>query len=415
MYGKEIQEYYKKELQSIIESGFYKDELLIESPQGRKIKVGGRWVLNFCANNYLGLANNWGVKLAAILALIKWGYGLSSVPFICGTQTIHKKLEKKISDFLGTEDTILYSSCEAANLGLFEVILGPDDVIISDKLSHATIIDGARLWQVIHKEKLDDGKVMLPEIRVFKHSDKIEDNLKDLEKQLEETKSKRFKLIVVDGVFSMDGDIAPLWRICNLAEKYKALVMVDDSHATGFFGPTGRGTPEYFKVMDRIDIITSTMGKALGGAVGGFTSGRKEIIDLLRQKSRPRLFSNAVPPVVAATTMKILDMIDKNTGLRDRLEKNTAYFRKKITELGFDIKPGTHPIAPIMLYDAKKAVTMAKRLLEEGIYVRAFSYPVVPKDMARIRVQISAAHGRKDLDFALKKLAKVGKELGVIK
>lgn len=411
MYAKEAKEYYEKELQSIIEGGLYKDELLIDSPQGRKISVEGHRgkVFNFCANNYLGLANNWRVKLAAIWGIIRWGYGLSSVPFICGTQTIHKKLEKKLSEFLKTEDTILYSSCEAANIGLFEVILG-FDVIISDQLSHATIIDGARLWQVTNKKKLEQGQALLPEIRVFKHSD-----MQDLEKHLQETQDKRFRLIAVDGVFSMDGDIAPLEEICDLAEKYNALLLVDDSHATGFFGPTGRGTPEYWGVIDRVDIITSTMGKALGGAVGGFTSSSKEIIDLLRQRSRPRLFSNAVPPVVVVATMKILDMIGKTTALRDKLEENTAYFRKGIDGLGFDIRPGIHPIIPVMLYDAQKAAAMAKKLVEEGIYVRAFSFPVVPKGQARIRVQISAMHTRKDLDFALGKFAKVGRELTIIK
>ena len=410
MYTKEARELYEKELQSITESGLYKDELLINSPQDREIKVEGRkgTVLNFCANNYLGLANNDEVKQAALDSIKEWGYGLASVPFICGTQTIHKRLERKFSEFLGMDDTILYSSCEAANIGLFEVILG-FDVIISDQLSHATIIDGARLWQVINKKKLDQGHAMLPEIRVFKHSDMV-----DLEKHLQETQDRRLRLIAVDGVFSMDGDIAPLRDICDLAEKYRALLMVDDSHATGFFGPTGRGTPEHFGVMDRVDIITSTMGKGLGGAVGGFTSSHKEIIELLRQRSRPRLFSNAVPPVVVAATMKILDMITGSTALRDKLEENTAYFRKGIAKLGFDIRPGIHPIIPIMLYEAQKAVTMAGRLVEEGIYVRAFSFPVVPRGQARIRVQISAVHTREDLDFALERFAKVGRELNVI-
>ncbi len=410
MYTKEAREFYEKELQSIVDSGLFKDELLIDSPQDREIRAKGRegTLLNFCANNYLGLANNSEVKQAAIKSIEDWGYGLASVPFICGTQTVHKQLEKQFSEFLRMEDTILYSSCEAANVGLFEVILG-FDVIISDQLSHATIIDGARLWQVVNKKKLEQGHVMLPEIRVFKHSD-----MTDLEKHLQETQDKRLRLIAVDGVFSMDGDVAPLKEICDLADKYRALVMVDDSHATGFFGATGRGTPEHCGVMDRVDIITSTMGKGLGGAVGGFTSSRKEIIDLLRQRSRPRLFSNAVPPVVVVATMKILDMIDRSTDLRDRLSENTAYFRKRIGELGFDIQPGIHPIIPIMLYDAQVAVAMAKRLVEEGIYVRAFSFPVVPRGQARIRVQISAVHTREDLDFALDKFARVGKEMGII-
>jgi glycine C-acetyltransferase len=411
VYTKEAKEFYEKELQSIVESGLYKDELLIDSPQDREIRVQGHkgTLLNFCANNYLGLANNSEVKQAAVKSIEDWGYGLASVPFICGTQTIHKELERKFSEFLKMEDTILYSSCEAANAGLFEVILG-FDVIISDQLCHATIIDGARLWQVVNKKKLEQGQVVLPEIRVFKHSD-----MTDLDKHLQETQDRRLRLIAVDGVFSMDGDIAPLREICDLAEKYRALVMVDDSHATGFFGPTGRGTPEYWGVMDRVDIITSTMGKGLGGAVGGFTSSRKEIIELLRQRSRPRLFSNAVPPVVVAATIKILDMLGGTTVLRDRLEENATYFRKGISRLGFDIRPGVHPIIPVMLYDAQKAAAMAKRLVEEGIYVRAFSFPVVPRGQARIRVQISAMHTRKDLDFALEKFAKVGRELGIIK
>lgn len=411
MYTKEAKEFYEKELQSIVESGLFKDELLIDSPQDREIRVKGHkgTLLNFCANNYLGLANNSEVKQAAVKSIEEWGYGLASVPFICGTQTIHKELERKFSEFLKMEDTILYSSCEAANIGLFEVILG-FDVIISDQLSHATIIDGARLWQVVNKKKLEQGQVVLPDVRVFKHSD-----MADLEKHLHETQDRRLRLIAVDGVFSMDGDIAPLREICDLAEKYRALVMVDDSHATGFFGPTGRGTPEYWGVMDRVDIITSTMGKGLGGAVGGFTSSRKEIIELLRQRSRPRLFSNAVPPVVVAATIKILDMLGGTTALRDKLEENAAYFRKGISKLGFDIRAGVHPIIPVMLYDAQKAAAMAKRLVEEGIYVRAFSFPVVPRGQARIRVQISAMHTRKDLDFALEKFAKAGRELGVIK
>ncbi len=410
MYTKEARELYESELQSITESGLFKDELLIDSPQDREIKVEGRkgTLLNFCANNYLGLANNSEVKQAALESIKEWGYGLASVPFICGTQTLHKRLERKFSEVLQMEDTILYSSCEAANVGLFEVILG-SDVIISDQLCHATIIDGARLWQVVNKKKLDQGQVMLPEIRVFKHSDMV-----DLEKHLKETQDRRLRLIAVDGVFSMDGDIAPLTEICDLAEKYRAMVMVDDSHATGFFGKTGRGTPEYCGVMDRVDIITSTMGKGLGGAVGGFTSSHRAIIELLRQRSRPRLFSNAVPPVVVAATIKILDMIAGDTALRDRLEDNTAYFRKGITALGFDIRPGIHPIIPIMLYDAQKAAAMAERLVEEGVYVRAFSFPVVPRGQARIRVQISAVHTREDLDFALDKFARVGREQKII-
>lgn len=410
MYKKEFAEYLEKELKGIRESGLFKEEWEICSPQGAEIKVGRKTMLNFCANNYLGLANNRRLKTAAVAAVKDRGYGLASVRFICGTQDIHRELERKISEFLDKEDTILYSSCAAANEGIFEVLFNHEDAVISDQLNHATIIDGVRLWQRIHARKLPDGRYELPENRVYAHMD-----MADLEKCLKETQNKRFRIIVTDGVFSMDGDIAPLKEICDLAEKYDALVMVDDSHATGFVGATGRGTPELCGVMDRVDIITSTMGKALGGAAGGFVSSRKEIVEILRQRSRPYLFSNTLPSIIAAVTIKILGMIENNTRLRDKLERNTRYFRKKIQKLGFDIRPGTHPIVPIMLYDAKKAAEMANRLKEEGIYVKAFSYPVVPKDKARIRVQISAAHSRKNLDFALAKFAKVGKELGVIK
>lgn len=410
MYEEKFQAYLKKELEAIEEDGLYKEEWPIASPQGVRIKVDGKNMLNFCANNYLGLANNFGLKVAGIMALLRWGVGAASVRFICGTQDIHKELEKKISEFLGKENTILYSSCAAANEGIFEVLFNREDAVISDQLNHATIIDGVRLWQRIHAEKMPDGKYALPENRVYKHMD-----LNDLEKHLKETQNKRFRIIVTDGVFSMDGDIASLKEICDLAEKYNALVMVDDSHATGFMGRTGRGTPEYCQVMEKVDIITSTMGKALGGAAGGFVSGKKESIEILRQRSRPYLFSNTLPPVIVAMTIKVLDTIGKNTDLRDKLESNTAHFRKTIQELGFDIKPGKHPIVPIMLYDAKKAAVMANRLKEEGVYVKAFSYPVVPKEQARIRVQISAGHNKKDLDFALEKFAKVGKEMGVIK
>lgn len=409
MYNKEVKEHLEHQLQSIKEGGLYKEERVIRSPQGAKIKVKEGQVLNFCANNYLGLADDPELIAVAKKALDERGHGLSSVRFICGTQDIHKELERKVSEFLRTEDTILYSSCAAANEGLFEVLLGPEDVVISDQLNHATIIDAVRLWGMVHKKKLGAGAVEFPENRVMKHLDTA-----DLEKHLKETQNKRFRLIATDGVFSMDGDVANLKEICDLAEKYNALVMVDDSHSTGFFGPGGRGTPEYWGVEDRVDIITSTFGKALGGATGGFTSGKKEIIELLRQRSRPYLFSNTLAPCIVATAIKVLDMISQTSDLRKKLQENTAYFREKISELGFDIRPGSHPIVPIMLYDAKKAVQMAERLLDEGIYVIAFSYPVVPREQARIRVQISAAHSRKDLDFALAKFEKVGRELGII-
>lgn len=410
MYKEETKECFKKELQSIKESGRYKEEWVIYSPQGARIKIRNSEPLNFCANNYLGLANNPELIDAKKKALDEWGSGTASVRFICGTQDIHIKLERKISKFLKTEDTILYSSCEAANVGLFEVILGFDDAVISDQLNHATIIDGVRLWGMIHKKKLEEKRVVFPVNRVFKHSD-----MADLEKHLQETRDKRFRLIATDGVFSMDGDVANLKEICDLADKYNALVMVDDSHATGFFGPTGRGTPEYCGVMDKVDIITSTLGKALGGGTGGFTTGHKEIIELLRQKSRPYLFSNSITPDTAAAGVKAMDIIGQSPDLLEKLRENTAYFREKITELSFDIKPGIHPIIPIMLYDDKLAVKMAKRFKKEGVYVKDFSYPVVPKGQARIRVQISAAHSKEDLDFVLEKFAKVGRELRVIK
>jgi glycine C-acetyltransferase len=409
MYSKEVNEYLQGQLKSIKEGGLYKEERIIRSPQGPRIKVKEGEVLNMCANNYLGLADDPELIDVAKKALDERGHGVASVRFICGTQDIHKELEKRISEFLGTEDSILYSSCAAANEGLFEVLLDTPDVVISDALNHATVIDGVRLWGMVHKKKLESGAVEFPENRVMKHSD-----MADLEKHLKETQDKRFRMIATDGVFSMDGDVAKLKEICDLAEKYNAMVMVDDSHATGFVGPGGRGTPEYCGVQGRVDVITSTLGKALGGATGGFTSGRREMIDLLRQRSRPYLFSNSVAPSIVATGIKVLDMIGKASGLRRRLEENTAYFREEITKLGFDIRPGSHPIVPIMLYDAKKAVRMAERLLEEGIYVIAFSYPVVPRDQARIRTQMSAAHSREDLTLALDKFAKIGRELKVI-
>jgi glycine C-acetyltransferase len=409
MYSKEVKEYLRHQLKSIEESGLYKEERVICSPQGSRIKVKEGEVLNLCANNYLGLADDAELIAVAKKALDERGHGLSSVRFICGTQDIHKELERRLSEFLRTEDTILYSSCAAANEGLFEVLLGPDDVVISDQLNHATVIDGVRLWGMVHKQKLGSGSVQFPENRVMKHSD-----MGDLEKHLKETQDRRFRMIATDGVFSMDGDVARLKEVCELGERYSAMVMVDDSHATGFLGPGGRGTPEYCGVEGRVDVITSTLGKALGGATGGFTSGRKEIIELLRQRSRPYLFSNTVSPSIVATGIRVLDMIGRASDLRKRLEENTAYFRKEITKCGFDIRPGSHPIVPIMLYDAKKAARMAERLLEEGVYVIAFSYPVVPRDQARIRVQVSAAHSKEDLAFAIEKFGKIGRELGIV-
>jgi len=384
-----------QELKQIIESGLYKSERIITSPQDAMITVqAGQKVLNMCANNYLGLADHPDVIRAAQESYDKWGYGLSSVRFICGTQQVHKELEKKISEFLGTEDTILYSSCFDANGGLFETLLAADDAIISDQLNHASIIDGVRLCKA---QRLR-----------FKNCD-----MQDLEEQLQQAQSARFRMIATDGVFSMDGTIAKLDRICELAEKYNALVMVDDSHSTGVLGKRGRGTPEHRGVMGRIDIITSTLGKALGGASGGFTTGRKEIIDLLRQRSRPYLFSNTLAPAIAATSLKVLEMLSTSTELRDKLAENTRYFRQQIAGLGLDVIPGEHPIVPIMLGDAVLAQKMAEQLLEKGVYVIGFSYPVVPKGAARIRTQISAAHSKEDLDFAIEKIDEVKKELGL--
>jgi len=394
MYGK-ICDYLKDELSGIREAGLYKAERVILSPQRAGIEVRQGSVINFCANNYLGLSDNSDLIAAAKESLDRWGYGMSSVRFICGTQEVHKLLERKISEFLQTEDTILYSSCFDANGGLFETLLGPEDTVISDALNHASIIDGIRLCKA--------------ERRRFAHSDMAE-----LEKHLQETRAKRFRMIATDGVFSMDGDVARLDAICDLADTYDAMVMVDDSHATGFFGPTGRGSIEHCAVMGRIDIITSTMGKALGGASGGFTSGRAEIVEILRQRSRPYLFSNTLAPVITATAVRAIDMLSETSVLCDTLRENTSHFRDRITELGFDVTPGVHPIVPIMLGEARLAQEMADQLLEEGIYVIGFSYPVVPKGQARIRVQISAAHTREDLDLALEKFAKVGRELGVI-
>jgi glycine C-acetyltransferase len=391
----QAQSLYEKTLSEIRSAGLYKDERVIESPQGSHIEVRGREVLNFCANNYLGLSSHPKIIEAAHRALDERGYGLSSVRFICGTQDIHKQLEHKISQFLGTEETILYSSCFDANGGLFETLLGPDDAIISDALNHASIIDGIRLCKARRLR--------------YEH-----DNLEDLEQKLKESQDTRLRMIATDGVFSMDGDIARLDRICELAERYKAMVMVDDSHATGFVGKTGRGTHEFRGVMGRIDIITSTLGKALGGASGGFTTGPREAIDLLRNRSRPYLFSNPRAPTIVSASMAVLDLLSSSTELRDKLERNTQRFRSRMTEAGFDIRPGTHPIVPIMLGDAKLAVEFARRLLDEGIYVIGFSYPVVPEGKARIRTQISAAHSAQDIDRAVEAFTKVGRGLRVL-
>jgi len=384
-----------RELEQIRQAGLYKAERIITSPQQPTITIaGGQKVLNLCANNYLGLADHPEIIKAARESYDKWGYGLSSVRFICGTQQIHKQLEQKISEFLGTEDTILYSSCFDANTGLFETLLTDEDAIISDQLNHASIIDGVRLCKA---QRLR-----------FANSD-----MNDLEERLKEARSARFRLIATDGVFSMDGTIAKLDEICPLAEKYDALVMIDDSHAVGVLGARGRGTHEYRGVMGRIDIITGTLGKALGGASGGYTAGRKEIVEILRQRSRPYLFSNTLAPAIVATSLKVLEILSASTELRDKLAENTTYFRKQISGLGLNVIPGEHPIVPIMLGDAVLAQNMAQKLLQKGIYVIGFSYPVVPKGAARIRTQVSAAHTRKDLDFAIEKIAEVKSELGI--
>lgn len=394
---KTLQPVLQKELAEIEQAGLYKKERIIVTPQGADIKVStGDEVINFCANNYLGLSSHPKVIEAAKHAIDKYGYGMSSVRFICGTQDIHKELEKKISEFLGTEDTILYAAAFDANGGVFEPLLGPEDAIISDELNHASIIDGVRLCKAQRFR--------------YKNCD-----MEDLEKQLIAAKDCRHRMIVTDGAFSMDGSVAPLDKICDLADKYEALVMIDESHCSGFIGKTGRGTHEHFNVMGRIDIITGTLGKALGGASGGFTSGRKEIVDMLRQRSRPYLFSNTLAPSIAGASVAVLDMLSETTTLRDKLEYNTKYFREKMTEAGFDIKPGFHPIVPVMLYDAKVAQEFAAKMLEEGIYVIGFFYPVVPQGKARIRVQLSAAHEQHHLDKAIAAFTKVGKELGVIK
>jgi glycine C-acetyltransferase len=393
------QKHYAKELQEIRDAGLFKEERVILSPQAAKIRVqpnASQEVLNFCANNYLGLSSNPELVEAAIAALRKYGLGMSSVRFICGTQEIHKELEAKIAKFLGFDDAILYSSCFDANGGVFETLLKEDCAVISDELNHASIIDGIRLCKA--------------ERQRYKHLD-----MADLEAKLVASKGARIRLVVTDGVFSMDGDVAPLKAICDLCEKHDALVMVDDSHATGFVGKTGRGTPEECGVQGRVDLVSSTLGKALGGSAGGFIAAKQEIVTLLRQRSRPYLFSNTVAPPIVAATIKVFDLIGASTKLRDKLEANTKHFREQMTRAGFAIRPGNHPICPIMLGDAKLAQNFAKELLPEGIYVIGFSFPVVPMGQARIRVQISAGHERDQIDRAIAAFSKVGKRLGVLK
>ncbi len=393
---KTLQPVLQKELEEIENAGLYKRERIIITPQGADIKVSsGAEVVNFCANNYLGLSSHPKVIAAAKQAIDNYGYGMSSVRFICGTQDVHKELEAKISTFLGTEDTILYAAAFDANGGVFEPLFNAEDAIISDELNHASIIDGVRLCKAQRFR--------------YKNAD-----MDDLEQQLIAAKNCRHRIIVTDGSFSMDGSVAPLDKICDLADKYEALVMIDESHCTGFIGKTGRGTHEHFNVIDRVDIITGTLGKALGGASGGFTSGKKEIIDMLRQRSRPYLFSNTLAPAIAGASIAVLDMLSETTSLRDKLESNTKYFREKMTAAGFDIKPGFHPIVPVMLYDAKVAQSFAAKMLDEGIYVIGFFYPVVAQGKARIRVQLSAGHEQHHLDKAIAAFIKVGKELGVI-
>ncbi len=399
MYGK-IKEDLTKEIQSINDAGLYKSERIIMTPQGPEIEVkGGKEVLNFCANNYLGLSSHPKVIEAAHKTLDEWGYGMSSVRFICGTQDIHKVLEQKISAFLQTEDTILYAACFDANGGAFEPLIGAEDAIIADQLNHASIIDGIRLCKA---QRL-----------IYKHAD-----MADLEEKLKETQGARYRLVATDGVFSMNGNIAKLEEICELTDKYDAMVMIDDAHSTGFLGKTGRGTPEYRGVTGRIDIITGTLGKALGGASGGFISGRKELIELYRQRSRPYLFSNTLAPVIVGASIAVFDLLSETTELRDKLEDNTKYFRGKMTEAGFDITPGVHPIVPVMLgkfeNDAKLSQDMARDLLEDGIYVIGFYFPVVPRGQARIRVQLSAGHEKHHLDKAIEAFTKVGKKYNVI-
>lgn len=390
----------KTDLQTMFEDlkkqGLYKNERIITTPQGANIGVStGQTVMNFCANNYLGLGNHPAVVKAAQDIMNDWGYGLASVRFICGTQKIHKDLEQKISEFLGTEDTILYVACFDANGGVFEPLLGDDSAIISDELNHASIIDGVRLCKAKRLR--------------YKHS-----NMEELEQHLKDSQGSKYRMICTDGVFSMDGDMANLPAICDLADKYDALVLVDDSHATGYIGPKGRGTPEHFGVQDRVDIVTSTLGKAMGGANGGFTSGRKEIIELLRQRSRPYLFSNSVAPAVVGASLKVIELLTGSSELRDKVWDNAVYFRQEMVKAGFDIVEGNTAIVPVMLYDEPLAMKMADMLLEEGIYVIGFVYPVVPKGKARIRVQLSAAHSRADLDKAIAAFKKIGKELKLI-
>lgn len=390
-----FQKHLAQQLEGIRAAGTYKNERVIVTPQGTTIRVAdGKPVLNLCANNYLGLAQHPAVAAAAKDALEQWGYGLASVRFICGTQGVHKQLEQALSRFLGTDDTILYSSCFDANGGLFETLLGPEDAIISDELNHASIIDGVRLCKAQRLRYANN-------------------NLADLEAKLKEASNARFKMIATDGVFSMDGYIAKLSGICDLAEKYHALVMVDDSHAVGFMGKHGRGTHEHENVMGRVDILTGTLGKALGGASGGYTSGRKEIIELLRQRSRPYLFSNTLAPMIAGASLKVLELLSASTELRDRLEENTKFFREEMTARGFSILPGTHPICPIMLGDAALAAKFAEAMLARGVYVIGFSYPVVPQGKARIRTQISAAHSRADLEFAINAFSETKKEFNL--
>ncbi len=391
----QAREHYRSTLREIEEAGLYKSERIVRSPQGARIAVAAGEMLNFCANNYLGLSSAPEILEAAHQGLDSRGFGLSSVRFICGTQDIHKELEEKISRFLGTEDTILYGSCFDANGGLFETLLSEEDAVVSDALNHASIIDGIRLSKA----------------KRFRYQNR---DLQDLERQLQDASSCRLKLVATDGVFSMDGTYAPLDGICEIAERYQAMVMVDDSHATGFVGETGRGTPELFGVQERVDIVTSTMGKALGGAAGGFTSGRREIVELLRQRSRPYLFSNSLAPSIVSAANRVFELLETTSEHRLRLLDNTAYFRKEMASRGFQIVEGTHPIVPVMLGDARLAQNIAKDMLDEGIYVVGFSYPVVPKEKARIRVQLSAAHTREQVERAIEAFTRVGKKHGVI-
>jgi glycine C-acetyltransferase len=386
----------QSEIAAIRDGGLYKDERVLEGPQGARVRVAGREVLNFCANNYLGLSSHPEILRAAHEALHRWGYGLSSVRFICGTQGLHKELERAIARFLGTDDAILYTSCFDANGGLFETILGEEDAVISDALNHASIIDGVRLCKA-ERLRYANG------------------DMKELEEALKKSAACRTRLIATDGVFSMDGTIARLPDICELADRHRAIVMVDDSHATGFVGKTGRGTPEHHGVQGRVDIVTSTLGKALGGAAGGFTTGRREIVEMLRQRSRPYLFSNTLPPPVCGAALKAFELLSGSTALRDKLAENAAHFRAEMTRRGFQVPAGEHPICPIMLYDAKLSQDFARAMLEEGVYVIGFSYPVVPQGKARIRVQVSAAHERADLDRAISAFEKVGRRVGVLK